>query len=73
MDKDKLNIEISDNSITVSGQRSEIIDRKDNFTSFKSQRFGSFLRSIPIPEDANTKAIESKIDNNNLVITIPKK
>ncbi|MFH1479465.1 MAG: trypsin-like peptidase domain-containing protein [Candidatus Omnitrophota bacterium] len=73
MDKDKIDIEINENSITVSSKREEIKQSKSKDSLFQSQSQSSFLRTIPLPKDADTKSIQTNIDRNMLVIKILKK
>ena len=73
LDKDKVDIQINKNSITVSGKYSE--EEKDENANgvFHSQRFGTFLKTIPLPTDADTNNVNTEQQGEELVITMPKK
>ncbi|MCM8791450.1 MAG: Hsp20/alpha crystallin family protein [Candidatus Omnitrophica bacterium] len=74
MDKDKINIELKNNMLTISGERS--IEREearpaDQFYS-KERSFGYFSRTIPMPADAKSEGMTAEYDKGVLVIKIPK-
>jgi len=73
LNKDKIDIEISDYAITVSGERSSETEETSPNSVFKSKSFGSFLRTIPLPEDADTDKVKTEINEDILVIRLPKK
>jgi len=73
LDRSKINIEINAGSITVSGERSEEIEKREENALFSSRSFGSFSRTFPIPEDVNTRDVETRTEGNTLAITLPKK
>ena len=53
MDKDKINIENKNGMLTISGERqSETKDNKNNQYYSQEKSLGSFMQSIPLPEDA---------------------
>ncbi len=73
LDKNKIKIEVSGNSITVAGEHSEETEEKTPKGMFKSSRFGSFTRVLPIPDDVDAQSVKTEIDGDTLVITLPKK
>ena len=55
MDKDKINIENKNGMLKISGERqSETNDNKNNQYYSQERSFGSFMQSIPLPDDAKT-------------------
>jgi HSP20 family protein len=70
--EDDVQIEVSDNVLTVSGERkSEHVDRKEGF--YRMERaFGSFSRSLTLPEGVDSDRIEASFDNGVLEVKIPK-
>jgi len=73
MDKDKINIEIKDGMLTVSGERkSETQNNKNNQYYRQELSFGSFMQAIPLPEDAKPDQIDAKYNNGVLTLTLPR-
>jgi len=75
LDKEKINIEVTEHDIVISGERnyqSEEQDDKEGFYRME-RRFGSFSRKLPLPEDATPDGVNAKYDNGVLEIKIPKK
>jgi len=71
MDKDKINVENKNGMLTISGERqSETKDNKNNQYYSQERSFGSFMQSIPLPEDAKTDQIEAKYKNGVLTVTV---
>ena len=73
LNQDNIELQVNQQSITVRGEYSEekIEEQKDKY--FSSKSCATFIRSIPVPEDADiTKAKSEKIDN-MFVVTLPKK
>ncbi|MCA9408239.1 MAG: Hsp20/alpha crystallin family protein [Candidatus Omnitrophica bacterium] len=72
-DKDKIDVEVNQYALTVSGQEAKSNEENTSRGSYKSQSFGSFLRTYPLPDDADTQKMQTKKEDNQLVIIIPKK
>ena len=71
MDKDKINVENKNGMLTISGERqSETKDNKNNQYYSQERSFGSFMQSIPLPDDAKTDQIEAKYKDGVLTVTI---
>ena len=71
MDKDKINVEIKQGMLIISGERrSENEDNKNNQYYSQERSFGSFMQSIPLPDDAKTDQIEAKYKNGVLTVTV---
>jgi HSP20 family protein len=69
--KDDIHVELTDNDLTISGER-----RQEQETEreglFRSERvYGSFSRTIPLPEGAMTDQAKAAFKNGVLEITIP--
>ena len=73
LDKDKMDIEINERSITISGQGSGMQEKDSPRGTFRSQQFHSFLRTIPLPEDADSASVKTDIDGDHLIIRMSKK
>jgi HSP20 family protein len=67
-----VNIEVEDNVLTVSGERkSEHETSKEGFHRVE-RAFGSFARSLTLPEGVNADAVTANFDRGVLEIRIPK-
>lgn len=72
LDKDKVDIDINAHSITVKGEHSRT-DKEENPNGyFQSQSYGSFMKTIPLPVDADTTQVKTEKSGDYLVITMPK-
>ncbi len=67
-----VNIEVEDNVLTVSGERrSEHEDRKAGY--YRVERsYGSFRRSLTLPEGVDPEAVKATFDKGVLEVTVPK-
>ena len=72
LSEQEVNIELEDNVLTVSGQRaSEHEERREGF--YRVERgWGSFSRSLTLPEGVDAQAVEANFDRGVLEIRIPK-
>jgi len=71
--KDAIEITTEDNVLTVSGERKfqdEVA--ADDYYKVES-RYGKFVRSFTLPEDANIEKIDAQVEDGVLEITIPKR
>jgi HSP20 family protein len=67
-----VNIELEDNVLTISGERkSEHEERKEGFHRVE-RAYGSFTRSLTLPEGVNSEAIKASFDRGVLEVRIPK-
>ncbi len=69
--KDDVKVEITDDLLTISGERKE--EKEETREGFyRSERsYGSFYRQIPLPEGAQTENAAATFANGVLEITIP--
>jgi HSP20 family protein len=70
--EDDVDIEIKDNILTVSGERkAESEDRGEGF--YRVERsFGSFSRSLTLPQGVDSEKVEANFDNGVLEVRVPK-
>lgn len=73
MNEDKTNIEITERYITVRGEQSTEKKQEDNGSYISSKSFSSFMRTIPLPADADTSNVKSDKKGDKLIITFGKK
>jgi HSP20 family protein len=73
LDKDKVDIQINEHSITIKGEQSREDTEQGPNQYVRSQSFGSFMRTIPLPMDADTTKVKTEKEGDRLVIRMPKK
>ena len=69
--KDNVKIEITDDFLTISGERKEEQEEKREGFYRSERSYGSFYRQIPLPEGAQTENAAATFANGVLEITIP--
>lgn len=74
IDKDKINVKVQNNVLTISGERkSEKEETQEDGNFYRMERsFGSFMKSFPIPSDADANAMIAENKNGVLTIRLPK-
>lgn len=74
VEKENLDIQVSEDYISLSGEYSNKKECKDEkgrvYCSELSQ--GSFIRTVPLPESVDYKAAKAEFENGMLNITVPK-
>ncbi len=70
--EDKVSVELDDNVLTVSGERERTQEHSgDRFYRFE-RRFGTFARSVTLPQGVNQDAIQAAYRDGVLEIRVPK-
>lgn len=72
MSEDDVNIEIKDGVLTVSGERKAEHEDKGEGYHRVERAFGSFSRSLSLPQGVDPEGIEAKFDNGVLEVRIPR-
>lgn len=74
MEKDQINLAVKEHMLTVSGDRKSESEKKDEKQGFYSmeRQFGSFARTIPLPDDADGDRVKANYEKGVLEIEIPK-
>ncbi|MDD5561997.1 MAG: trypsin-like peptidase domain-containing protein [Candidatus Omnitrophica bacterium] len=73
LDKDKVKAHISSNLITLTGEYSSRVEEKSPAGSRGSQSFGSFVKTVPLPADADPNGVKTEIKDDTLIMHIAKK
>ncbi len=74
MDKAKINVEVKEGVLLVSGERSSEAEASQGSKVYRQQRsFGYFSRRIPLPKDAMSDGVQARYDNGVLIVTVNKK
>jgi HSP20 family protein len=71
LEPDDVRVEVENNVLTVSGERrQEDEDEREGY--FRSERsYGSFFRSIPLPEGVEEESIKASFDRGVLEVRVP--
>ncbi len=72
VNKKDIKIEVTDNTLIVSGERKEEKEEKEASYYRREIAYGSFYRAIQLPSDIDPEKINAKYENGVLVIEIPK-
>jgi len=74
IDKDKIDVEVKDNFLTLKGFRSVLQEEKNNSAGFvrMERRFGSFTKSLPLPAPVDESHAKASYLNGVLTIELPK-
>ena len=70
MKRDEINIEIGDGALTLSGVRKEESEEKKEGFYHSERSYGSFYRSIPVPETVTPENATAKFENGVLEIKL---
>ena len=73
LNKDSIKATINYHQLRISAKRSSKVERQEEGRNFRAQSFGSFVKTIPVPKDADTKKMVTELIDDELIITIPKK
>jgi HSP20 family protein len=72
MTEDDVDIEIKDNILTVSGERTSESEQSGEGYHRVERAFGSFSRSLTLPQGVDAERVEAKFENGVLEVRIPK-
>ena len=72
IDKKDVHINIEENVLTISGERSFSRDEKKEDYHRIERVYGSFSRSFTLPRNVKLDAVKANFENGVLTVTIPK-
>lgn len=67
-----INVSIEDNVLSISGEVQQKEEHKDRNYHRVERRYGSFKRSIALPNSVQADKIEASLENGVLHLTVPK-
>ncbi|MEW6534654.1 MAG: Hsp20/alpha crystallin family protein [Candidatus Auribacterota bacterium] len=73
LDQGKVDIQVNEHAITVKGEGMEEKTAENENQVFRSKNYSTFMKSIPVPEDADTAKMETRQEKDKLIIILPKK
>lgn len=74
LDKDKINLTVKENVLTIEGVRQTANETQDQKSGYYAQErsYGSFARSLSLPGPVDESKIIAEYKNGVLIITLPK-
>ncbi len=74
MDENDIEVHLTDRLLTISGEKKEehTEGEKDSDYYLSERRYGSFKRSISIPEEVDTNKVAASFKKGILTVTLPK-
>ena len=73
LDEKNIEVNVANGVLTIKGQKEEEkVEKKEDF-HLRERRFGSFARSVRIPETVHADKIEASFKNGVLKVTLPKR
>ena len=67
-----IDIDVSGTTLTIRGERREQSRPSEGRASYREVRFGSFERTITLPNDVDATKVEAECDNGVLTVMVPK-
>ena len=71
MTKDDIKVEVTDEMLTIQGQRKQEKEEKREGYYYGERAYGSFYRAIPLPEGTEPAKATAEIHNGVLEVTMP--
>lgn len=71
LNKDDMNVEVTDDMLTITGERREERDETREGYRHSERHYGRFSRSIPLPEGINAEEVQATFQNGVLEVTMP--
>jgi HSP20 family protein len=73
LDEKNIEVNLANGVLTIKGQKEEDkVEKKEDF-HLRERRFGSFSRSVRVPDAVDVDKIEADFKNGVLKVTLPKK
>ena len=73
LEKNDFKIDVNGSTLTVSAEKDEKKEEKENGFARKEYSYKSFSRSFTLPEDIMKEKIDANYKNGELILTLPKK
>ena len=72
MDKEDVHVDLEDNTLTISGKKENRVEKRDDTHSYFERSYGSFKRSLTLPEGVTEKDIKGELKDGVLVVNVTK-
>jgi HSP20 family protein len=73
LDPEDVDITIRGNSVTIRGEKREEKDDLRGDVRISERRYGTFVRTIPVPDDADLARADARVERGVLTIRVPKR
>ncbi|MFT3845262.1 MAG: Hsp20/alpha crystallin family protein [Lacibacter sp.] len=73
MKKEDFNIDVEGNMLTISCEKEDKKEEKEEKFTRKEYNYSSFSRSFTLPDEVNRESIEANYENGLLKLVLPKK
>jgi HSP20 family protein len=70
--EEKISLEVSDDTLTVSAERERVLEESDERYRRFERRFGSFSRAVGLPQGIDESKIEAAYKDGVLEVRVPK-
>ncbi|CAG8819887.1 44069_t:CDS:2 [Gigaspora margarita] len=70
--KDKINLDVCDNALVISGKLERDEKYKEGTTHIQERRYGSFTRTLSLPSNVKAENITAKFEHGVLELKLPK-
>ena len=67
-----IDISVTGNTLTIKGEMGDTIEQEGERYHYRERRYGSFQRSVRLPNTLDTDKVEASFENGVLNISIPK-
>lgn len=72
MSEDDVTVELTGHQLTIKGSKQESYESNDKEVFRMERSFGTFSRTISLPEDADVEQLSANLDKGELRLTIPR-
>ncbi|EEA01420.1 heat shock protein Hsp20 [Burkholderia sp. H160] len=72
MERDDLNVTVEDGALVLRGEKKQDVRSEEDGCYRLERAYGSFVRTIPMPDNADPEHTLAKFDNGVLTLTVPK-
>jgi HSP20 family protein len=69
--KEELGVHVTDNMLTVEGERKRETEEEKNHWYTRERTYGKFYRTVPLPEGVNVKEVAATFKDGVLEVTVP--
>ena len=73
MEEKDIDVEMSGNRLTIRGEKHEEHEEKEKDYHVSERRYGSFKRTMTVPDGIDAEKVDAKVKNGVLTVTLPKK
>lgn len=72
VEPEKIDVSVTENAVTISGEKEETLETQDENVFRAERRFGSFQRTVSLPSPVDPDAVDAKFKNGVLRVELKK-